>query len=222
MECYVHPGTEATAQCVGCNQWICDACREEVAGHPMCHACVQAAQSRYAGTTENAGAGSTSVSNAESAATAVSPPEPLSPALYLRALILGFVAAIIGAFIWDKFVLITGFQLGLIAILLGVLVGFAVLYGTGGKYGVLLPWMGALLAGFSILLGYALLAQDFILQDATQAEELSQLPLLVRLPLLMIAVIPALDILDWVFVVIGIWEGWIIPRRAGQPKQIQS
>jgi len=222
MECYVHPGTEATAQCVGCRQSICEACREEVAGHPMCHACVQAAQSRYAGTPENVGADSTSESHSPSAASIVAPPEPLSPALYFRALILGFLAAIIGAFIWDKFALITGYQFGLIAILLGFLVGYAVLYGTGGKYGVLLPWMGALLSGFSILLGYALLAQDFILQDATRAEELSQLPLLVRLPILMIAVIPALDFLDWVFVAIGIWEGWIIPRRAEQPKQIQS
>jgi hypothetical protein len=221
MECSMHPGTEATVQCVSCRRWICDACREEVAGHAMCQACVQAAQSRYASTPENA-AGSIGAPIAAPTTANLVEAEPCGAAQYLKALILGLVAAIIGAFIWDKFVLITGIQLGLIAVLLGILVGFAVVLGAEGKSGALLPWMGALLAGFSILLGYALLAQDVVLQDSTLAEDLKQVPLLIRLPRLLIAIIPALDVLDWLFVAIGVWEGWIIPRRAGQPKQAPS
>lgn len=222
MECYIHSGTEATAHCVSCNKWICNGCREEVAGYAMCHTCVQQNLAQYASTQGPMGTGSVNMSSTAPTVASGAPPEPLSPAQYFSALVLGLVAAIVGAFIWDKITLITGYQLGLIAILLGFLVGYAVLLGAGWKYGVLLPWMGALLAGFAILLGYALLAQDVILQDPAQAEDLSRVPLLIRLPLLLIAIIPALDLLDWVFVVIGIWEGWIIPRRAGQLKPVRS
>ena len=48
MECYQHPGAAATATCVGCARPICDACREGVAGHAMCHPCVAAAAARLA------------------------------------------------------------------------------------------------------------------------------------------------------------------------------
>jgi hypothetical protein len=46
MNCYRHPEAEAEATCVACGKPICEECREEVAGHPMCHACVAAAQAR--------------------------------------------------------------------------------------------------------------------------------------------------------------------------------
>ena len=46
MECYRHPGTAATTTCVACSQPICPECREDVAGHPMCHSCVAAASAR--------------------------------------------------------------------------------------------------------------------------------------------------------------------------------
>jgi hypothetical protein len=48
MDCYRHEGAPSTATCVGCQQPICADCREEVAGHPMCHPCVAAAQERLA------------------------------------------------------------------------------------------------------------------------------------------------------------------------------
>ncbi len=46
MDCYRHPGVASTATCVACAQPICPECREEVAGHAMCHACVAAAAAR--------------------------------------------------------------------------------------------------------------------------------------------------------------------------------
>jgi hypothetical protein len=48
MDCYRHPGTAAAATCVACRQPICAECQEEIAGHPMCHACVAAAEARLA------------------------------------------------------------------------------------------------------------------------------------------------------------------------------
>ena len=46
MDCYRHPGTASTATCVACAQPICQECREDVAGHPICHSCVAAASAR--------------------------------------------------------------------------------------------------------------------------------------------------------------------------------
>src|SRR5436309_3421888 len=46
MECYSHPGAAATATCIACEKPICAECREEVAGHTMCHSCVAATQER--------------------------------------------------------------------------------------------------------------------------------------------------------------------------------
>jgi hypothetical protein len=48
MDCYHHPGIGAAATCVACRQPICAECQEEIAGHPMCHACVAAAAARLA------------------------------------------------------------------------------------------------------------------------------------------------------------------------------
>jgi hypothetical protein len=48
MDCFRHPGTAAAATCVACRQPICSECQEEIAGHPMCHACVAAAEARLA------------------------------------------------------------------------------------------------------------------------------------------------------------------------------
>src|ERR1051326_2642918 len=47
MDCYRHPGTDASATCVAGEQPICSECREEVAGHPMCRPCVAATQAHF-------------------------------------------------------------------------------------------------------------------------------------------------------------------------------
>src|SRR5262245_46386671 len=51
MECYSHPGAAAAATCIACEKPICAECREELAGHAMCHACVAATQARLSADT---------------------------------------------------------------------------------------------------------------------------------------------------------------------------
>jgi hypothetical protein len=218
MDCYRHPGTVSTDTCISCSKPICAECREEVAGHPMCQSCVTAAQDRLA--TETAAAPSPAF--AADPVTA-EPVQACGFAQYARAVLFGGIAAVVGAIIWDKFVLFTGWQIGLIAVVLGVMVGVAVRAGAQGRRGKLLPWIGALLAGFAILLGYALLGQDQTLRtDPKSIAGLMSLPLLIRIPILMILVVPALDLLDWVFVAIGVWEGWSIPRRGNQEAEMPA
>jgi hypothetical protein len=69
--------------------------------------------------------------------------------LFLGALA-GVAAAIIGAVAWAIVTVSTGYQIGLMAIAVGALVGFALRIGNGGKaFGIL----GAFLALFGCVLG---------------------------------------------------------------------
>lgn len=62
MDCYRHPGTPSVATCISCAQPVCEECREVVAGHPMCKACVADASARLStSSSESAGAALTSV-----------------------------------------------------------------------------------------------------------------------------------------------------------------
>ena len=54
---------------------------------------------------------------------------------YLGAIGLGLVGAIISSLIWFGFVVLTGWQFGIIAILVGILIGKGVLIGSGNKGG---------------------------------------------------------------------------------------
>jgi hypothetical protein len=73
MECYLHPGVTAEATCISCERPICAGCREEIAGHSMCRACVEAAQARLAG--EGGDTGQEAAPVAEPAVTAEPIPE---------------------------------------------------------------------------------------------------------------------------------------------------
>lgn len=222
--CINHPETPAEAACVLCNQPICGACSEVVAGHALCPTCLQAAQSSVAAPApavpaSAAGAGAETAGatlpsgTGDPASEAPTVVPEVGSAGYLRALAAGALAAVACAVVWDKFVYYTHIQLGLIAVFLGVGVGIAVRAAAGGR-GPLLPWIGAVLAGFSILLGYVLLGHDAAMENADVAARLGELPVFLRLPIIAAVVIPRLDPMDWVFVAIGVYEGWTIPRRS--------
>lgn len=80
----------------------------------------------------------------------------------LGGLAAGFVAAILCAILWDKLTYYTGWQFGYAAIGVGFAVGMAVVFGAGGKRGISLQIIGALLSLFGILLGETLLAMDHV------------------------------------------------------------
>lgn len=75
------------------------------------------------------------------------------PAL-LRAFVFGAGAALAGALLWFAVAKLTGFEVGLIAIVIGMMVGRAVLSGSRGRGGALLQVMAVLLTYASITLSY--------------------------------------------------------------------
>lgn len=79
MDCYRHPGAAAVATCIGCRQPICPECREEVAGHPMCHPCVAAAATRLSTESDSPAAAATPATE-QATATPSGSLAPASPA----------------------------------------------------------------------------------------------------------------------------------------------
>ncbi|MDP7180508.1 MAG: hypothetical protein QF824_04525 [Candidatus Woesearchaeota archaeon] len=80
------------------------------------------------------------------------------------ALGLGLIAGIIGAFIWYGIVVLTQWQFGLIALVIGYLVGFGVMIGAGRRRSVSLQIMSGVIALGSILFGEVLITSHFVLQ----------------------------------------------------------
>ncbi len=161
-------------------------------------------------------AGSVDLAPAEAPAPPEARPEPptqvaLGPLGYLRAIGAGLMAAVIGAVLWDKFVFYTHIQFGLVAVFIAYGVAVAVKKAAGGHNDGL-SWVGAALAAFCMLLGYVLLANDAVMADREASVRFGSIPLLVRVPLMFPLVVKTLDLMDWVFVAIGVYEGWKVPR----------
>jgi hypothetical protein len=209
MNCAHHPETEAVGTCVACEQPLCETCREWVAGHAICRACLATEEERVKAE-ETSGPGAEPVEPTP----AVPNLPPCGPVQYLKAILFAGAAAVLGAIIWDKFVLWTGFQLGLVAVAVGWAVGTALCMGAEWRPGKHLSWLGALMAAFGIMLGNALLLQDRLVRQSPEiASSLSAMPDLTRILRLIEFTPRTLDLLDWVFVAIGVWEGWSIPAR---------
>lgn len=125
---------------------------------------------------------------------------------YVKAIIYGLVAAFIGAFIWDKLVLFTNFQVGIVAVFLAMGVGIAMRIGAEGRSGPAMPFLGAFLSGFCVWLGYAMLGAD----QTGGSKELASLGWALRVPLVFIALIFNPDLWVWLFTGIAAWQGWKI------------
>lgn len=226
MECAQHPGVEAVGTCIACGQAICEACRETVAGHPMCHSCVAQEQERVRsevaadasatpevadGSVAAPGTAAPAASPTDAVTSAAPPPQPCGFLQYVKAVLFAGIAAVLGALIWDKFALWTGIQLGLIAVAVGWVVATALCIGAEGRPGKLLPVLGAVTAAFGIMLGYAMLMQDT--DRGELARNLREADYFLKLFTYFLTAPFNLDLMDWVFVAIGVWEGWSIPSN---------
>src|SRR5688572_17819878 len=76
----------------------------------------------------------------------------------IRSAFFGLVAAVIGAFIYYTVTTLTGWEIGLVAILIGYMVGYAIMLGSEGIGGRKYQFMAAALTYFSVGLAYFSLA----------------------------------------------------------------
>ena len=82
----------------------------------------------------------------------------------LRALLYGLGAGVVAGAIWFAIVMVTGHELGLVAVGVGWLVGVAVVLGSGGKRGLRLQLLSVLIA-LATMAG----AEYFIVREAVVA-----------------------------------------------------
>jgi hypothetical protein len=76
----------------------------------------------------------------------------------VRAFAFGIAAAIAGAILYYGVIALTGWEIGLVAIVIGFMVGFAVRKGSGGAGGRRYQWLAVILTYFAVGLAYAPLA----------------------------------------------------------------
>ncbi len=125
---------------------------------------------------------------------------------FLRAVAYGLTAAVVGAAVYAAIVSFTGYQFGLVAVVLGFVIGKAVRVGSDHRGG----WRYQALAMF---LTYAAICAQFV-------------PLLTRRTNVILAVIYSLaapffmiyskDILAVVILGIGLYEAWKLNQRSGR------
>ena len=95
--------------------------------------------------------------------------EPAEGFHYLKAFAYGLGAALVGAFLWAKLSQALPFGIGFVAIFLGMGVAIAVKVGAENRSGPLLPVIGVLLCGFSVLLGNVMMVYEIASRDPSAA-----------------------------------------------------
>jgi hypothetical protein len=91
------------------------------------------------------------------------------PGVLAKAFGFGLVAAIAGAILYYAVIAITGWEIGLVAIVIGFMVGYAVRKGAGGAGGRRYQWVAVVLTYFAVGLAYAPLAFKSFSQGAASA-----------------------------------------------------
>jgi hypothetical protein len=120
-------------------------------------------------------------------------------------IVAGLVAALLGAAVWAAFSYFTGYELGLVVIAIGALIGYAIRtvgHGVDPVFGV----VGAGCAAISWAIGTVLSGVAFL---ATQAGR----PFFEVLNLLGAGrsiqfAIDNIQFMDFIFLAIALWEGW--------------
>lgn len=80
------------------------------------------------------------------------------------ALVLGMLAAVVAGVVWFAFSVLTGYQIGYIAIGVGYLIGKAVIWGSGGKRGMPLQIMSAVITLLTLFISQYFITVYYIRQ----------------------------------------------------------
>jgi hypothetical protein len=130
------------------------------------------------------------------------------------ALAVGLGAALVSALAWYLVVVLTSYQLGLIAIGVGFLVGTGVVAGSGGRRGLMLQAMAVTITLVAMVAAEFLIARHFAVA-ALASEGTVGVPWLLPPGLMVSLVIDSLrqDPLTLVFWAIALWTAFRLPGR---------
>jgi hypothetical protein len=134
---------------------------------------------------------------------------------HVNAALGGVVGGALGAAVWWGFTVVTRVSFGLVAVVIGFLVGKGILMASGGKRAVSLQAMAMVIAAVAYAFASYLVNRSFLLQAVAADPSLqaagATLPLFAP-PDLMFAVIRArFEVFDLVFLAIVVYQAWKMP-----------
>ncbi len=141
---------------------------------------------------------------------------------YLHALFGAVLGGVVGALAWWGFTVLTGIAFGLIAVVIGVLVGQGTVRFSGGKRTVGLQVMSVAVALVSYICATYLVNMTFINRALAQRGDAMRVGFPPQTLALFVNVVAiGFGVMDVVFVAIVVWEAWKIPRPIALPPQVQ-
>jgi hypothetical protein len=156
--------------------------------------------------------GKSVVCGACKAATEQSAPAKASPAVLARAALFGLGGAIAGALIYYAVLAATGYEIGIVAIAVGFLVGRAVQMGSRGQRGRAFQIMAVILTYIGIGAGYA--PQAFKHGDFTV---ISGIIVAVALPIMVVVTGFPQTILTAIIIAVGLRQAWQMNHAPPRP-----
>lgn len=131
-----------------------------------------------------------------------------------QALLLGLLAAVVGCVLWYAVVVITNFELGIVAIAIGWLVGSAVMFGAGRKTGLVLQIMAALITLVALLFSEYLIVRHFAVKHLTE-QGYTGIPLFLSPSIMMGLAVEGIkasptSLLFWA---IALWQAFVTPAK---------
>jgi hypothetical protein len=144
-------------------------------------------------------------------------PEPVNPANLLGGILLGALGAVVATVLWILVVVITEYQLGIVAIAVGFIVGWATLFGASRKRSVLLAILSAVFTLLAMALSEYFIVRHFAIQQLAAEGYTGDVALF----------LPLADIIDIIteslgenpttllFWAIALFEAFVIPFRGG-------
>lgn len=130
------------------------------------------------------------------------------------ALLLGLLAAVVGCVLWYAVVVITNYELGIVAIAIGWLVGFAVMFGAGRKRGLVLQVMAVLITLVALLFSEYLIVRHFVVKNLAE-EGYTGIPLFLAPSIMFELIIEGIkasptSLLFWA---IALWQAFVTPMK---------
>jgi hypothetical protein len=132
----------------------------------------------------------------------------------IGALLVGVVAALAASLVWYAAVAITNYQLGILAVGVGWLIGQAVVFGSGRKRG---PALQAISVGITIVamaLSEYLIVRHFVVEALTE-EGYTDFALFLPLDVMVEIMLEGIkaDLLTLLFWGIAVWAAFSVPAR---------
>ena len=134
----------------------------------------------------------------------------------LGALLFGLGAGVVGAAIWFAIVVVTNYQLGLLAVVIGAAVGTGVLIGSGRKRNLQLQLLSVAITLASMVGAEYFIVRHFVVEYLVKqgGATASQVPLFLPIDIAIDFITSAIkdDPLTLVFWGIAVWTAFRVPR----------